>query len=86
MAVTDGSPCTVLAGKLTRKQCEKPWNGKQLRIKIDLVQMIGQIRVMEGDELGELAQVLLNNNRIVLEEEVVQKLGHKGRQAGESLS
>ena len=41
---------------------------------------------MEGDELREFGQILLNDGRVVFEEEVVEILGDEGGKRGEGNS
>lgn len=60
--------------RLTREHCQKPWNGKQFRYKIDVTQMFCQYRFVIVGELREFTEVLLDYRRIVLEKEPVQIL------------
>lgn len=59
-------------GWFTRKHCQKPWNGKELRYERDVTQMFGQCWLMEGSELREFAEILFDDGRVVFEEEPMQ--------------
>lgn len=68
--------------KLTRKHGKEPRDGKELWYEVNLLQMSGEHRIMECDELRELEKVLSDHCRVVFQEEVVQILRNESRQAG----
>lgn len=67
--------------KYMSKHGEKPRDGVEIGNEANLVEVITQLWIMEGDHLGEHGQVLLYYMRVVLQEEVIQVFGNKSRHA-----
>ena len=68
--------------RLTGEHGEEPGNGVKVGHEADRIEVVAQHRVVEGDQVREFGQIFLDHRRVVLPEEAVQVLGHKGRKAG----
>jgi hypothetical protein len=66
-----------------REHGEEPRNGVEVRSELDRVEVNGELRVVERDQVRELRQVFVYHCRVVLEEEPSCVLVNERCEAGE---